>query len=224
MPCASGSLSPPEIAALTSHRQKVAIGRKSAAEHPVDWGVIAERYAADPKLTLEQISRDTGRTLATVRTHYAKRRWRYRRVAVQAKTREAVAAKPQQSTERFAMFRHRMMLKIAKRGLRALCANLEAPAGEEGFGSDKVDAYQLQAILRTMDDGTLAGKVADQLTPFLLESLDREATTALVRERIDSFRTPPPHANGTSQTHSTPKPACANGRVASLFSRHNGSS
>lgn len=189
---------------------------------PVNWAVQAERYAADPSMTFQTIADDTGRTHSTVKTHAEKERWGELRRLTQARTREAVRARLQERTELFATKRQSLMLTIAERGLRALAANLAAPAGEDGFGSNKVDAYQLQAMLKTLDDGTLAGKVAEQLTPVLLQALDRETTMALVRERIGAFQ--PPHKNGVATTHSTQKPACANGRVASLFSRPNGSS
>ncbi len=193
----------------------------------MNWGLIAERYAADPSLTLDALAKETGRSLSTLRTHSKRFRWMDLRRKVQARTAESLRAKLQQRMERFALARQSLMLKIARRGLRALAANLAAPAGEHGFGSDKVDGYQLQAILKSFDDGTLAGKVAEQITPILFEAMDRAAIEQLMAERRASMSPPPKppgHATNGTATTSIQRPPSADARVASLFSRRNGSS
>lgn len=189
--------------------------------------MLAERYAANPRLTLQQIADEVGRTLSTVRTHYSKERWKDLRAKVQAQTIESVRAKLQRETERFAVERQRLTLKIARRALRAALANLGSPGSKDSFGSDRVDGFQLAALLKAHDDGTVAGKVAEQLTPILFEVMDRRATEQLTEAKLQEFRSrlsaAQPHGtNGT--TSSTLKPTCANGRVASLFSRPNGTS
>lgn len=204
--------------------QKV-VRRSAKGLPPVNWGLLAERYAAEPSLTLDALARETGRSLSTLRTHARRRRWMDLRRKVQAKTAESLRAKLQQEQERFALTRQRRMLRIADRATRALLANLAAPAGEHGFGSDKVDGYQLQAILKAFDDGTLAGKVAQTITPILFEAMDRAAIEQLMAERRASVlpRATPSHGtNGT--TDSIQRPPSVDGRVASLFSRRNGSS
>lgn len=191
---------------------------------PVNWMIWEERYAAEPMLTLEQIAKETGRTRATVKTHYSRGNWKARRIQVQAKTRAAIQAKLQQRAESFALYRQGMLITAARRALKAIAANLQGAGGEHGFGVEKVDAYQLQALLKTYDESTLEGKVAAQLTPILFQTLERQATDELTAAKLREFQAQAQQSRPASSSTSTRTLPYANGRAASLFSRPNGTS
>lgn len=180
---------------------------------------MRERYAADLGLTCEDIAKETGRAVKTIRWHAHQRRWGKRRAEVQAKLVEQARAEMQLELNSFSVSRTRRMLKVASLSIDRMLEVLRD-------GDAEMDPFKLQAALKAFDDGTVTGKVAEQLTPFLLESLDKDATMRMVEERrADLARLAQQQKPATgSSTTSTQKPACANGRVASSFSRPSGSS
>lgn len=191
----------------------------------MNWGAIGEQYAADKNLSLADIARMTGRRIGTVKSHHARAGWAELRRVVQAKTCEAIREKLQREQEKFALFRQRKLITIARRSLNALAENLKAPGGEHGHGSDKVDAYQLQATLKTLDDGTLAEKVSEKLTPLILEAMSDQSVSDLATAKLKAFREAlQSQPAATASTTSTRKPDCATGRAASSFSRSSGGS
>lgn len=183
---------------------------------------MRERYAADPSLTVEAIARETGRAQKTVRWHSEKQRWGAHRREVQAKTAERTRESLEKDIEAFSLTRARKLMRMADLHLDQLIAKLES-------GKAEVDAFRVQAALKSLDESHLAGKIAQQITPILFEAMDRSAIEQLIAERRASSKPQPPPApasnhatNGT--TASTPTPHSAGARVASLFSRRNGTS
>lgn len=181
---------------------------------------MRERYAADLSLTVDAIARETGRAQKTIRWHAEVEHWGARRREVQAatveKTREVLATE----MEEFTIRRTRKLMKLAELHIDQLTRALES-------GEAEVDSFRLQAALKSLDDSHLAGKVAAQITPILFEAMDRQAIDQLIAERRASSGPPRPSAplNGTHPpTTSTPKQPSADARVASLFSRRNGTS
>lgn len=205
-------------------RCRTTVRQASDRKEPIDWVEIGERYAADPTLSLTKVAQMTGRSLGTVKAHYERRGWAARRREVQAKSRDAIQARLQEARVEFAVWREREMLKIARRGMRALALNLKAPAGEDGFGSDKVDAHQVRTILKAVDEAAVVAKDTEQLTPLVFQTLDRAATDRIVQEKLAETRAAAARLQQEQATTSTPKTTSVAGRVASLFSRRSGTS